>query len=262
MTSTVTSADGTVIAYDRSGRGPALILVDASGHYRAFSSFAGLVPRLAEDFTVVHYDRRGRGESGDTAPYAVQREVEDLAALVAAVGGTAYLHGFSSGALLALHAVASGLPVPRLSVVEPPVELDEDRAAQQAFIDGIAARVAAGDLGAAVEFNLTEVGVPAEIVAGMRGGPAWAAMEAVAPTLVYDGMISAAMSVERLARVRVPTLVLGSTGSEDDLGPMTAAVAGALPDAEHRTLAGEWHGIADDVLASTLREFFLRTDPT
>ena len=258
MTRTVRSADGTAIAYDRTGRGPALILVDASGHYRAFSSFAGLIPRLAEDFTVVHYDRRGRGDSGDTLPYAVQREVEDLAALVAAVGGTACLHGFSSGALLALHAVAAGLSVPRLSVVEPPVDLGEDRAAQQAYVDGIAARVTAGDRWAAVEFALTEVGLPTEIVAGMRGGPAWAAMEAVAPTLVYDGLVSKAMSVDRLAQVRIPTLVLGSSGSEDDLGPMTAAVAAALPDVERRTLPGEWHGIADDVLAPVLREFLRR----
>lgn len=258
MASTVTSADGTVIAYDLSGRGPALILVDASGHYREFSSFTGLIPRLAEDFTVVHYDRRGRGDSTDTPPYAVEREVEDLAALVDTVGGTAYLHGFSSGALLALHAVAGGLPVPRLTVVEPPVELNEDRAAQHEFINGIAARVAAGDRTGAVEFNLTEVGLPAEIVTEMRGGPAWTAMEEVAPTLVYDGLVSAAMSLDRLAQVRVPTLVLGSTGSEDDLGPMTAAVAAAVPDAEHRTLAGKWHGIADEVLAPVLREFFRR----
>lgn len=256
MTSTVRSADGTVIAYDRTGDGPPLVLVDASGHYRAFSSFAGLAPLLTADFTVVHYDRRGRGESGDTAPYAVEREVEDLAALVDAVGGAAYLHGFSSGALLALQAAAAGVPVTRLSIVEPPVELDEDRSAQHAFIDGLAARVAAGDRAGAVEFNLTEVGVPAELVAGMRGGPAWTAMEAVAPTLVYDGLVSAATSLDRLAGVRVPTLVLGSTGSEQDLGPMAAAVAAALPDAEHRTLPGEWHGIADEVLVPVLREFF------
>jgi pimeloyl-ACP methyl ester carboxylesterase len=123
---TVASMDGTLLAYERTGQGPALILIDAAGHYRGFTSFAGLIDLLAGAFTVYHYDRRGRGRSTDTQPYAVGREVDDLAALIAEAGGSAYVYAFSSGGLLALHAAMSGLPIPRMALLEPPIERSED----------------------------------------------------------------------------------------------------------------------------------------
>jgi pimeloyl-ACP methyl ester carboxylesterase len=255
---TVTSNDGTRIAYEQVGSGPALILVDAAGHYRELSSFGGLIGLLAPDFTVYHYDRRGRGGSTDTVPYAVAREVDDLAALIDEAGGSAYLYGFSSGGLVALHAAASGLPVSKLALLEPPIETGEDRSAQEAFTAELAELVAAGRRAAAVEFFLTSIGVPNEIIAEMRENRSWSAMEAVAHTLVYDCMISEATSFQLLASVSVPTLVLDSEGSTDNLTGMAASVARAMPNSSHRSLAGAWHGVPDDVLAPVLTEYFKR----
>jgi pimeloyl-ACP methyl ester carboxylesterase len=259
VTAQVVSQDGTVIAFERTGSGLPLILVEAAGHYRAFSSFTGLVGLLAERFTVFRYDRRGRGESTDTVPYAVQREVEDLAVLIEQAGGSAFLYGFSSGALLALQAAATGLAIPRLALLEPPIEAEEDRAAQQDFTAGLVEVLATGDRTAAVDYYLTAIGVPEEIIAGMRGTSSWTALEAAAPTLVYDCLISEATSFEVLSRITVPTLVLHSEGSSDDLQDMATTVAKAMPNATHRSLAGEWHGVSDETLAPVLAEFFLRS---
>jgi pimeloyl-ACP methyl ester carboxylesterase len=256
ISATVTSTDGTVIAYERSGQGRALILIDAAGHYREFTSFAGLIGLLAPKFTVYHYDRRGRGGSTDSQPYAVAREVEDLAALIDQAGGSAFLYAFSSGGLLALHGAAAGLPIARMALLEPPIEQDEDRSVQRAFTTELTNLVAAGRPQDAVEFYLTGIGVPHEIVENMRGSTSWSAMESVAPTLVYDSLISEATSFDLLTSVTVPTIVLDSEGSSDDLTGMAAMVAGALPKGLHRSLAGEWHGVADDVLAPVLIDFF------
>lgn len=254
----VTSKDGTSIAYERVGAGPALILVDSAGHYREFSSFGGLIGRLAGEFTVYHYDRRGRGGSTDTPPYAVEREIDDLAALIDAAGGSAYLYGFSSGGLLALHGAARGLAVPKLAVLEPPIETSDDRSAQAAFTAALADRIAAGRRSAAVEYFLTSCGVPDDIIAGMRAGDAWSAMEKVAHTLVYDSKLSEATSTRLLASVTAPTLVLDSQGSPEALTAMAATTAKAIPNSSHQSLAGQWHGVPDDVLASVLTEHFQR----
>jgi pimeloyl-ACP methyl ester carboxylesterase len=253
---TVTSADGTVIGYERTGQGPALILIDAAGHYRGFTSFAGLIDLLASRFTVYHYDRRGRGRSTDTQPYAVEREVDDLAALIEEAGGSACVYAFSSGGLLALHAAMAGLPIPRMALLEPPIARNEDRSAQRRFTTELSNLLDAGQPERAAEFYLTGIGVPDEIVEGMPGTAAWSAMESVAHTLVYDSLISEATSCDLLPSVTVPTLVLDSEGSSDDLMGMAATVAGALPKGLHRSLAGEWHGVSDQVLAPALIDFF------
>ena len=253
----VRSADGTRIAFERAGEGPALILVEPAGHHRGLSALAGLVPLLAGRFTVYAYDRRGRGASTDTAPYAPAREVEDLAALIEHAGGAAHLYGYSSGALLALHAAATGLPIGRLALLEPP--LQEDDAPRPGPLTGeLAALVAAGRREDAVERFLRGCGVPEEVVAGMRGGGSFAAMAAIAPTLVYDCMVSDATTPELLRRVRNETLVLDSAGSTDDLTGWAAAVAARLPRAVHRSLPGEWHVVADDVLARVVGGFLGR----
>lgn len=259
MTSgTVTAKDGTSIAYEQAGGGPALILVDAAGHYREFSSFGGLIGLLVPHFTVYHYDRRGRGGSTDIQPYAVEREVDDLAALIEEAGGSAFVYAFSSGGLVALHAAANGLAIAKMALLEPPIAADEDRSAQRAFTTRLAELVSTGRRDAAVEHYLTGIGVPDDLVAGMRGTPSWSAMEAVAHTLVYDSLVSEATSSDLLASVTIPTLVLDSEGSSDDLTGMAATVAKAMPDASHRSLAGEWHGVPDDVLAPVLTDFFQR----
>lgn len=255
---TVRSNDGTVIAYESTGEGPPLILIDAAAHYRTFSSFDGLVGLLAGDFTVIRYDRRGRGQSGDAASFVVQREVDDLAALIAAVGGSAYVYAFSSGGLLAVHAAVHGLSIPKMALLEPPIAPDDDRAEQRAFTRGLSDLVSAGDHEGAVNYYLTGIGVPDEILEGMRGTHAWSAMVDVAPSLVYDSMISEATTFDLLTSVQVRTLILDSEGSGDDLSGMAATVANGIPGAEHRSLAGEWHGVADEVLAPVLTEFFTR----
>lgn len=252
----VRSVDGTLIGFDRHGGGPPLILIEAAGHYRDFSSFDGLVPRLAEDFTVYTYDRRGRGDSTDTSPYSPDREVEDLEALIAAAGGSAHLYGYSSGALLAMHAAAQGLPVGRLALLEPPLQ-DEDDPEGAELTRELAELVAAGRRGDAVARFHESIGVPPEFVAEMRSAPSWQKMESIAHTLVYDCLLSDATTSAVVRSVAVPTLVLDSMGSSDDLTGWAATVAADLPDGSHRSLAGEWHGVPDETLADALREFFL-----
>jgi pimeloyl-ACP methyl ester carboxylesterase len=252
----VTSADGTTIAVESAGSGPALILVDAAAHYRAFSSFSGLIPFLSRDFTVYHYDRRGRGDSGDATPYAVEREVEDLGALVDLAGGSAAVHGFSSGALLSMHAAAAGVSITRMTLLEPPFATEDEAAAQSDFTAGLREQLASGGNDAALEFFLADI-LPKEVRAQMRDDGSWASMAAVAPTLVHDSLISEATTPEVLARVEAPVLVLDSRGSTDDLTGMAADVAGLLPDAVHRSLPGTWHGVPDDALAAAIRVFLL-----
>lgn len=251
----VTSSDGTWIAFQRAGRGPALITVDAAGSYRGFRPFPPPVAALAAHFTVYVYDRRGRGASTDTAPYAVEREVDDLAALIAEAGGSAFVYAFSSGGLLALHAAARGLAIGRLALFEPPIEATETPAGETDFTADLARLVTAGRRRDAVEFFHRGIGVPDEIMAQMTP-PVWAALEAVAPTLVYDARLSDAMSLPLIRSVATPTLVLDSQGSSPSITESAAAVAAALPNGTHRRLPGGWHGVPGEVLAKALVEWF------
>ena len=159
-----------------------------------------------------------------------------------------------------MHAAMAGLPIPRMALLEPPIERDEDRSAQRAFTSELSDLVGAGRPEDAVEFYLTSIGVPDDIVEDMRGSPSWSALMSVAPTLVYDSLISEATSFDLLAVVTVPTLVLDSEGSSDDLIGMAATVAGALSNGSHRSLAGEWHGVSDEVLAPVLIDFFIGSE--
>ncbi|MFC0526175.1 alpha/beta fold hydrolase [Phytohabitans kaempferiae] len=252
----VVSRDGTSIAYERVGTGPALIVVDAAGNYRDFRPLPAPVELLAADFTVYVYDRRGRGTSTDTPPYAIDREVDDIAALIAAAGGSAYLYALSSGGLLALHAASAGLPVPRMALFEPPIEPVEAPGGESAFTAEIAALVEAGRRRDAVEAFHRGIGVPDEIMAEMSP-EVWAALEAVAHTLVYDCRLSDAMSLPLVRSVTVPTLVIGSHGSSGDLTGMAAAVVEALPNGTHRGLAGEWHGVPHETLAPVVAGYLL-----
>lgn len=255
----VISRDGTSIAYERVGSGPALIVVDAAGNYRDFRPLPAPVELLSAHFTVYVYDRRGRGASADTPPYAIEREVEDIAALIEAAGGSAFLYALSSGGLLALHAAARGLAVPRMALFEPPIEPVESPAGESAFTAEIAALVEAGRWRDAVEAFHRGIGVPEEIIAGMAP-PVWAALEAVAHTLVYDCRLGDSMSLPLIRSVTVPTLVIDSHGSSGDLTGMAAAVVEALPHGTHRRLAGEWHGVPHEALAPVLAEFLLAGD--
>jgi pimeloyl-ACP methyl ester carboxylesterase len=252
--STVTSSDGTSIAYQRDGAGPALILVDAACGFRGFGPMGRLARLLAADFTVYTYDRRGRGDSTDTPPYSVDREIDDLRAVVDAAGGSAFGYGFSSGAVLVMLAAARGLPITKLGLMEPPLALDDQPPAESDLRAELAELIAAGRRGDAVEHFHRSIGVPAELVAGLRQSPGWPALESVAPTLVYDTTI--ASSVPVLSAIVAPTLVIDSEGSDGRLRAWARGVADHLPNARHRSMKGEWHGVPDEDLARALTEFF------
>jgi pimeloyl-ACP methyl ester carboxylesterase len=253
-TEKVISADGTSIAFERTGAGPTIVLVDAAGCFRGFGPTAPLVPALAADFTVVSYDRRGRGESTDTLPYAVDREVEDLQAVINAAGGSVFVYGFSSGAVLVLYAAARGLPARRLVLMEPPVS-DQPPADGSDLRAEITSLVEAGRRADAVEHFNTSIGVPAEMIAGMRQSRWWPAMEALAHTLVYDLTITPAVTTKDLVEVVTPTLVIDSEGSDQRLRTWARDTAAALPHGTHRSLPGVWHGANVADLATAIREF-------
>jgi pimeloyl-ACP methyl ester carboxylesterase len=218
-----------------------------------------LTKMLAPQLTVYEYDRRGRGESGDTPPYAVEREVEDLAAVADAAGGAPFVFGHSSGAVLALEAAARGVAMAKLVAYEPPYIVDESRPRPGTDLaDRLSVLVSEGRRGGAAKLFLTEaVGVPPEVVAMIEGGPDWPGMTSLAHTLAYDITACAnnEMPAGRLAGIDVPTLVLGGGNSPEWFHSTVRAVAETVPDAQLRFLAGQDHGAADDVLAPVLIEF-------
>ncbi|GAA2682139.1 MULTISPECIES: alpha/beta fold hydrolase [Actinosynnema] len=245
------SRDGTRIGYDLIGSGPLVVLVSGACSYRVGGP-SELAVALSEDFAVLSYDRRGRGESGDVLPYSVAREVEDLGALVEAVGGPAFLHGHSSGAVLALHAVAAGLPVPAVALVEPPLSGEPDDGLLAAEVGAL---VAAGRRGDAVEHFQRTIGVPAELLVGVRESPVWPGLEALAHTLVYDLTVTA--EPPPLGSIGVPALVVASEASDERLRGWARAAARGLGAGEYLELPGEWHGVPARELAPALRRHFL-----
>jgi pimeloyl-ACP methyl ester carboxylesterase len=255
----VTSNDGTAIAFERFGDGPPLIL--AVGAFNDRSTGTPLATFLASRFSVMTYDRRGRGESGDTAPYAIEREVEDLAALIAEVGGSASVFGYSSGACLALQAAARGLSISKLALYEAPYLADGDQARAQAQRDHaarLAELIADGRRGDAVEyFQMNVVGIPENVVAQLRHAPFRLALEAMAHTLVYEVRLLGDFSIpsDLAARVTVPTFVI--SGDAVPFMSMTAhALAGALPNGQARVLQGQTHDIDPSILGPVLQSFF------
>jgi len=260
----VTSKDGTQIAYDRQGDGPAVILVDGALCYRLFGPMPELAKLLEGNFTVYTYDRRGRGQSGDsrdTRPHAIEREVEDLEALIQAAGGSAFLCGVSSGGALALEAASRlGDQVKKLAIYEAPYNNDE--ATRQEWRDyrrQLADFLSAGRGGDAAALFMTFVGTPAEMVDGMRQSPMWSDFEAVAPTLIYDAIDlgdDRAVPATRAALVTAPTLAMNGSASIPFMYDTAKAIAGAVPHGQHRTLEGQRHDVSPEVLAPVLVEFF------
>jgi pimeloyl-ACP methyl ester carboxylesterase len=251
----VTSSDGTSIAFERVGTGPAVVLVDAAGNFRGFSPMPQLADALSQDFTVFTYDRRGKGASTDTLPYAVDREIDDLQALIDAAG-SAFVHGFSSGAILGLMAAERGAGIAKLSLLEPPLRVEDTPPPPSGLGGEVAKLIVTGRRGEAYERWLTGIGVPAEMIAGMRTSPLWPALEATAHTLVYDSLITGSMPPGRLAAISTPALVVASEGSTGQLRDWARGVAEALPNASARFLPGTWHGVAAEHLAPALTAFF------
>jgi pimeloyl-ACP methyl ester carboxylesterase len=258
----VRSQDGTRIAFERSGDGPPMVLVLGTLNDR--SSAAPLAEALAPNFTVYAYDRRGRGDSGDTPPYAVDREIEDIDALISEAGGFAMVYGHSSGAVLALEAAARGLAIPKLALYEPPFVVDDSRPPlPKDYVATLQELASSGRRGDAVAYFVTTgVGLPSEFADQMRNAPMWPALEALAPTLPYDGIIMGdtmsgrALPSEWATSVTTETLVMDGGASPAWQRTAVKALADLLPHAQRRSLEGQDHEVAPEVLAPVLVEFF------
>ena len=252
----VTSKDGTTIAFERLGSGPPVVLVCGGSVDR--TADAAIAQELASHFTVFNYDRRGRGDSGDTPPYAIEREVEDIDAVIGAAGGSAFLWGSSSGAVLALIA-AESVPVTKLALWEPPFVPEGVPRPPEDQVSQYETMIAEGRRGDAVEYFMTKViGMPAEVVAGARTQPWWAATEALAHTLAYDARIMGDYSIpnDLVASVKVPTMVIAGGADFPWMRQTAETLAAALPDGQVRILVGQGHDVDPGVLAPVLTEFF------
>jgi pimeloyl-ACP methyl ester carboxylesterase len=260
---TTRSADGTLIAYETCGEGPPLILVDGALCSRELGPSKALAAALRDQFTVIRYDRRGRGESTDTAPYDVRREVEDLDALIAATGGAAFLLGVSSGAVLALEAAAHGLPVTAVALYEPPFIVDDTRPPLPAdYTERLTALVAGERRGDAVRHFMRNVGMPGFMVQLMRFMPAWGKLKRVAHTLPYDVAImgdtqcGAALPADRWDGAFARTFVIVGGKSPAGFHTGTRELAELLPNAEHHVLPGQTHMVKAKALAPLVTECF------
>lgn len=257
----VTSKDGTMIAFERTGTGPALILVDGALAFREQWGSRPLAAELSNAFTVYTYDRRGRGESTDMQPYTVEREIEDIEALIEDAGGSVHLFGFSSGSVLALKAAAKlDGKVRTLALLEPPFNPPDEASIREfeQFARDMAELLRAGKRGEAVEFFLGDM-VPPDALEGMKRSPEWRVLEDVAPTLAYDNLVMGDGAVPAEARAAMmPTLVLVGGESPEFKHASAEALADALPDARRSTLEGQNTLVPPKVLAPVLTEFFER----
>ena len=251
------STDGTRIAFERFGSGPALVM--AAGAFADRSATEPLGRVLAERAEIFNYDRRGRGESDDTAPYAVEREIEDLDAVIAAAGGIASVFGYSSGANLVLKAAAAGSAISRLILYEPPFNPDEGYPTLPPDLEArLRALVEADDRGGAVElYQRVAVGMPEEVVVGMRSAPFRAGMEAIAHTLAYDAAVvgNRRLPTGTLAAIAAPALVIRGEQTAPFMRDAAAAVAAALPAGQLVTLPGQGHAIDPDATAAVIGDF-------
>ena len=255
------SADGTLIAFEKLGSGPSLILVGgAFCDHRARTAGLPLARALAGSMTVFSYDRRGRGGSGDAPPYAVAREVEDLAALLREAGGSAHVYGHSSGAILAFEAALAGLAVVKLALYEPPIVVSQERAPLPTdLVERLIALIAENKRSEATELFLTRaVGVPEAAVSQMKNAPHWAGLEALAHTLSYDARLAQepAALLARASKLAMPTLVIAGARSQAWMRFGAEKLADALPAAQRVSLPEQTHDVDPAVLAPHLLEFF------
>jgi pimeloyl-ACP methyl ester carboxylesterase len=257
----VTSKDGTTIAFDRSGDGPPVVLVGGALSTRGAAE--PLAALLAPSFTLYTYDRRGRGDSGDTPPYAVEREVEDIHALVEDAGGSAFAFGHSSGGVLALEAAAHTLGITKVALYEPPFIIDDSRPpVPDDYVERLA-ELASSDRRDAIEyFMVTGIGLPPEAVASMKDDPSWSALEAIAHTLSYEGRVMGdtlggkPLPSDRWAVVTIPTLVIDGGASPYWQRNAVQGLVDVLPEARRLTMERQTHEVEPTLLAPVLEEFF------
>jgi pimeloyl-ACP methyl ester carboxylesterase len=260
---TVTSRDGTTIAFHSTGDGPAVVLVAGALGTRGSGPGQLEVLLAAAGFTAYGYDRRGRGDSGDTPPYAIEREIEDLEAMIGAAGGTARVFGMSSGGQLALRSARALPQIHRLAVYEPPIIVDDSREPlPDDYVERLDAATGAGRPGDALTIFMTDaIGLPGPMLDQMRGSPMWPALEGVAHTLAYDGrVVGESMSGHPLGaewgEVAAPVLVVTGGASERFMREGGEALAAALPNASCQVLDGQDHNVDPKLLAPLLIDFF------
>jgi pimeloyl-ACP methyl ester carboxylesterase len=257
----ITSADGTTISVERLGTGPALVLVDGAFCGRSFGPARSLATALAGSFSVYFYDRRGRGDSGDTKPYSVEREIEDLAAVISHAGGNAFVYGISSGAALALEAAATGVPMRKLATYEVPYTgVGDTQGVPVDHASHLNGLLAENKRGAMVSYFLVKmIGVPAFVPIMLRFMPkVWKSQKASANTLPNEIAVSNNFTVprDRLAQISVPTLVMVGGKAGPAIAAAQEATAKAVPQAVHHTLDGQTHQVTDTAMAAELRGFF------
>jgi pimeloyl-ACP methyl ester carboxylesterase len=257
------SKDGTRIGFDRQGQGPPVVLVDGAMCYRDSGPMRPLAKRLAPHFTVYTYDRRGRGESGDTQPWSLEREVEDLAAIVRQAGEPVFLYGISSGAVLALEAAQGGVPIRKLALYEAPLMVDDSRPPLgEDFLPRLTSLIADNRRGDAVKMFMKAVGVPAIGIFFMRLLPVWKKLTAIGHTLQYDlGMTTPYQQGRPLPAghwpgASMPALVMDGGKSPAWMRNAQAAIATVLPRATARTIPGQNHMVSADAIAPELIAFF------
>jgi pimeloyl-ACP methyl ester carboxylesterase len=261
---TVISKDGTIIAYERLGSGPPVILiggalVDRSGHTK-------LAKLLSTDFTVYNYDRRGRGDSEDSELYTVDREVEDIEALLQEAGGSVYVYGISSGACLAMEAAAAiGDGIKKLAIYEAPYDEAEGAAnLWKEYRRKLNELLAADRLGAAVELHMKTVGASDVSIFGMKLLPGWSKMKELAPTIAYDVAVvgeDRSIPVRKFSTIQAATLVMDGSASQASMPFMRMSadkLAKTIPHAQRYTVEGEGHNIDDKTIAHLLKDFFMK----
>lgn len=251
----VTSKDGTKIAYTRSGDGPVVILVGGALQHKSDHLMGRLAPLLAKDFTVVSYDRRGREDSSDTKPYTIEREVEDLEAIIKDVGGPACVFGNSSGGTLALMAATKLPGITKLAVYEAPYVPEQQLGNAAEYLAQLKKLITANQPGRAVKLFLKRIGMPTPMITIMSVTPMWPKLKALAPTLVYDALIVDDGTVpKQLKEIAAPILVL--SGNSARMQQAAKAVSEVLPNAQRQVLEGQTHDVKPGALAPALIEFF------
>jgi len=266
----IKSTDGTEIAFDRIGDGPPVIMVGGAFSWRRWKGFVELAELLSARYTVLNYDRRGRGDSGDTTPYALEHEFEDLQAMISVAGGSAFVWGMSSGGILALEAARAGITIEKIAAYEPPFIVDSsDGVPPDDFVPHVHELIDRGRRSAAVKYFMARVmGMPSVIPSLMSiWPPMWSKLKATAHTLPYEALLidryvrGRPLEDASWASVTTPTLVVSGEKSPEKLRKGAAAIAAGLTNAEHRALPGVSHNVKMSVLAPVLVEFFTPGPP-
>lgn len=257
----VISKDGTEIAYTKVGNGHPLIMIEGAFCSRVFGSSVEGAPLLAKDFTVISYDRRGRNESGDNKLYAMEREIEDIDALIQMAGGSAYLFGHSSGAALGLLTTAAGLNIKKLALYDPPYVTAENPSTHTDAEEVLTNMIAKDKRDEAVGYFLGDLsGVPSFVLDGMRSSPFWKTAIAVAHTLPYDAAImgDCSIPVEKAANIKIPVFVSGGDKTDAESIKGVKALAAAIPGSTLKILEGQNHQVSMKILAPVLKDFFTK----